>query len=526
MIARFFRILGFRYAFPIGTLAVPYHPLILPAIFAALAVWVGFSFAPSEAPIEQLDPKWPYPAIIAVLLGVWLSIPVISWFLLPFGGPRLQGLVIGATMVVIVGDVWTGRAHPGFLIFPALFVGLFLYEFVGGPIRLSYLRKANERFMPVSGGGVWFEVEENSRDALALLEEGRLARVASESPKGYFNLTYRLRPEQGHRLTHIARGRIPKGWKLADKKTHWILQRKGKKPAEAIRFSNRRFKDPTRLIKGKLQETRVVDCSGNTQRIFAGIPTLTRIPIFVAFAWTSIVENSTEKYFGFLPRAREQLWPGEKWRPAPLSDLIAEPQEPQFADEDMEELEAEFSAFEQDTRTRVQYFWTLMRSGQDYRDHLDDFEFLCDNAKLLTLSDLDEAVAWLKRSREASDMMHVRAAAKLFDCFSFELLERGKDTVLLAFNSRVLGMAWPRGATYEGKSVYPADTPIFQSFMGEQAGFGLLRDFPYLYARLANVSPRLRHFVTALVKESRWIGTPLAPILETNLKNDNPNDKA
>lgn len=524
MVARFFRRLGFRYVFPISTLPVPYHPLILPAILAGLAVWAGFSFVPGEVSTDGLAPNWLYPAIIAVVLGLWLSIPVLSWFLLPFGGPWLQGVVIGVTMIVMVGDVSTGRTHPGFLVFPALFVGLFLYEFFGGPVRLKQLRKINAAFEPISVENLWFEAQDRSRDALTLLRDGTLARVASASSKGHYTLTYRLRPEQGQRLTNIAKGKIPKGWQLTDKETHWVLERKSEAPPRMVTVSHSKYKDPARLVGGKLQETRIVDGSGHVQRVFAGVPAMTRVPIFTAFAWTSIVENSTQKYFGFLPRARQQLWPGEKWRPAPLSDLIVEPSEPQFADEDMDELEAKFTDFAPDLRTQTQYFWKLMREGADYRDHREDYDFVCDNAKLLTLSDLDETLAWLKRSKDANDLLSVRAAAKLLDCFSKETLERGKDTVYAALNSRILAMAWPQGARFDsGKLIYPENAPVTNAFR-EQVGFGLLRDFPYLYGRLIHVSPRLRELVMVFVKEAQMIGTPLANVLKTNLGDDYPGD--
>src|SRR5690349_2225006 len=96
--------LGFRWVFPIGTLPIPYHPLLAIALLLAPAVWLVVSVLLS---VEQSAGRlaWVQMLVVGALLGVPMSIPIVSWVMMVFRGPLVQSLLFASAMALLAIEV-------------------------------------------------------------------------------------------------------------------------------------------------------------------------------------------------------------------------------------------------------------------------------------------------------------------------------------------------------------------------------------------------------------------------------------
>ena len=88
LVARFLRLLGFRLVFPIGTMPIPYHPLVFPLALLAILGWFGWSI---WASLEETRTGhfWWQPFPFFALLGVLMSVPIVAWAAMVFRAPLL-----------------------------------------------------------------------------------------------------------------------------------------------------------------------------------------------------------------------------------------------------------------------------------------------------------------------------------------------------------------------------------------------------------------------------------------------------
>ena len=92
LFGKLLRALGFRWVFPIGTMPIPYHPLLAWALLIAAPVWLIVSLALSATQAAG-QTAWLQMLIVGLLLGVPMSIPIIAWMAMMFRVPLIQSLL-------------------------------------------------------------------------------------------------------------------------------------------------------------------------------------------------------------------------------------------------------------------------------------------------------------------------------------------------------------------------------------------------------------------------------------------------
>ena len=174
------RWLGFRWAFPIGTMAVPFHPLlarVLPWLPVAVVAYVGaLTLAGRDGAVS---PGWLLSA--AALLGLLLSVPVLQYAFLAFRLALLQGALVSGAMALIAVDVAAGRSAWGWGVLPAAYAASYLVQRLGGPLALRRVERRNAELAPWDPGHRGVEVTGWRADETAqwLVEHCDLPRVSA-----------------------------------------------------------------------------------------------------------------------------------------------------------------------------------------------------------------------------------------------------------------------------------------------------------------------------------------------------------
>ena len=151
LVGKLFRALGFRWVFPIGTMPIPSHRFLAWALLIAAPAWLAIGLVQSVVAADRPS-TWLQMLVVGLLLGVPMSIPIVSWAGLVFRVPLIQSLLFASATILLAVDVGLGRAHPALAALPAGYLGLWLYQWLGGRLRLRALRRAGEAFEPVSAG--------------------------------------------------------------------------------------------------------------------------------------------------------------------------------------------------------------------------------------------------------------------------------------------------------------------------------------------------------------------------------------
>lgn len=97
------RRLGWRWIFPVGTLPIPFHPLLARLLPFALLAWIGW-LALGPGPVA-----WAAPLVAALLLAIPLSIPFVQWGCFAFRIHLLQAVMLPAAMLLLGIAAWRGE---------------------------------------------------------------------------------------------------------------------------------------------------------------------------------------------------------------------------------------------------------------------------------------------------------------------------------------------------------------------------------------------------------------------------------
>jgi len=505
-----FRALGFRWVFPIGTMPIPFHPLLAVALLVAAPIWLIASLMLSLQEAEN-QVAWLQMLIVGLLLGVPMSIPILSWMMMVFRGPLVQSLFFASSMALLAIEVARGREEPGWALLPATYILVWFAQWLGGLVRLRQLRSKADAFERVAAGQRTVRPIGNGfPDCAKLLAAGYAVRCRPEQRNGKV-LMHRLAEPDARALLALGPGIPLPGWTLEEKDGFWLLQRPAGPAEGEILVERQRYRDPLGLVTGELRLLRVNDVHDWRERV-AGVPQrVGPMPRATLFHWTAIFGGKSQWVAGFVRRAAPTI--GDKalerdsW--APL--LLTLPTEPSFERDQIDEIMAAARAGLVADADAIERFWHSIANETGWPTGEARFAVFRDlqcRPALLGRDELVSTVAWLKRAQDARNKQGASAAASLLQAFDEEALRQKSRQLLQVFNSRILGMAWKLTPDFDPTPL-PPKVPRFK----DQAGFGLLFSHPQLYEKLARLGPDFEALVKALAAEALKYGWKLSPAL-------------
>jgi hypothetical protein len=500
------RRLGFRWVFPVGTMAVPFHPALLPLVTAALVVWTGSRAVDLVAGAADGAGWSVLGALIGfAVVGVLLSVPVLAWFVLALGGRLVQGLLALVAMLLLAVSAASGRDPAWLLVLPMAYAGVWVAQAVGGRVVLARLRSDAERFVPVDARGrtvvLPTDVEPDTvTDLLLRCGAGAVWQrdpLSGDGGRGRVVVT----AEQADRLRAAARGALPDGVRLDEAGDDTFLTVTGPVPPDALTVEVSRRADPLALLGGDVWTVSVDDRTVATGRTRVVLP----VPLLNVFHWVSLTSRN-EWVAGFGRGRAHPLGPGQRAVHRHVAD--GEPLDPATSDHALDALDRTWQEVA-DRDARVERLRADVLAGtvdlDAQRRALDDLRR--GGAALLGPDAARVLATWLERARDGRRADEPIAVARLVAMLADEDVVRHGERLLDAFNSRRLGLRWDLG---EVEDVTPLPREL-QRF-GRRAGFGLAADLPELYARLGDLVPAFRELVGGLADEmAAGNGAPPVP---------------
>ena len=225
------RALGFRWIFPIGTMAIPYHPLIPVVVLATPAIWLVSTLAGAIGGSTG-GAQWPWMILAGVLLAIPLSIPILNWAFRAFGALLVQSLLFLAAMVALAADVVTGRAAPVWAVLPAGYVLVYIVQRVGGLLRVRGYRRMIAAYAPVCAGARPLVVQSDDRFfAVDAIRQG-LAERAHIAPPSYDGSRIIEPMDQAEvtALEELNHKHLPRSWRIDGSAPHITINRPGELP--------------------------------------------------------------------------------------------------------------------------------------------------------------------------------------------------------------------------------------------------------------------------------------------------------
>ena len=496
---KLFRALGFRWVFPIGTMPIPFHPLLALLALLLAPIWlvVSLTLSATEAASQT---AWLQMLVVGAILGVPMSIPIVSWMAMAFRVPLIQSLMFAAGMILLSTEVARGGAEPALAALPAAYLGGWLYQWLGGRLRLRQLRREGEVFEPVRAGQRTVCPFENSHaDCAKLLADGYAVRCRPLQGHGK-KLMHRLADADARALLALGPGMPLPGWSLDEKEGFWLLQRPAKPAAGEILIARQPYHDPLKLLAGELRRLRVDDGSGWRERV-TGVPeAVGPVPLATLFHWTAIFGGKSKWVAGFMRRRAPALGGNGVEQNSWPELLLAPAAEPVFERDQIEEIMAAAREGLAADAAAIERFWPSIanETGWPTGDaRFSVFRDLQRRPALLGRDELTKTLDWLERARDARSKQGVSAAASLLQAFDEHVLAQDSQRLVGIFNSRVLGMAWKLTPDLDTAPL-PNPTPRF----GNQGGYGLITTHPELYEKLARLGPTLKSLVEATAVEA------------------------
>ncbi|MDO9363568.1 MAG: hypothetical protein Q7T60_11625 [Sphingopyxis sp.] len=504
------RKLGFRWIFPIGTMPIPYHPLIGLAFSFGPVLWVAW-LAMAAVMSHDGALTWWQPLLAALLLAIPMSIPIVAWAMMAFRAPIAQGLLIAGSMTLLAIDVATGRAAPWWAALPAGFVLLYTVQRVGGKAKLATLQAAAETWLPIDPGDATVivpgEVHTASKARL-LIAAADIARVLSlPGPP-----LKRQRPAQTVMLHWLTEGGIarlraacndvgPAGWHLPREDAAPVLQR----PAEDDRVHGltatiARYR--SLLAGGRLYRLSVSGVGDERAVVWGSAQIVARLPVFTFFHWTAFLGGKSEWHIGFVPERAIQLGPEWSNEHHMLPKLFSARAEDGGRNDDVTLFGSDKSggllavglaAAAASERERVAAFWRSIAEAPLEPVDGNVLQRLRDANGLFRPGDGMRLVTWLKAAREGRKLYAVRHAAMMIEALPNDEFVATGPALFDVVNSRVLAGEWDIGPELDLKSV-PKDCPRF----GKVGGYGLALHHPRLYKRYAQLGPKEAALVKSL----------------------------
>jgi hypothetical protein len=497
--SKLLRALGFRWVFPIGTMPIPYHPLLAVGLLLAVPVWLIASLALGATQAAS-QTAWLQMLIVGMLLGVPMSIPIVSWMAMVFRVPLIQSLLFAAAMILLTAEVARGRAHPALAALPAGYLGVWLYQWLGGWLRLGQLRREGEAFEPVvAGQRTVFPIENSYTDGVKLLAGGYAVRCRPPQRHGMVFM-HRLAEADARALLALGPGMPLPGWSLEEKDGFWLLQRPAGAGVGEVLIERQPWRDPLKLVTGEMRRLRVKDGSGWRERI-VGVPQVVGpLPLATLFHWTAIFGGKSQWVAGFArrraavvgdSRLEQDAWP-------PL--LLAPAAKPEFERDQLDDIMAAARAGLAADADAIARFWPSIAEETGWptgEARFAVFRDLQQRPALLGRIELGHTLAWIERARDARNKQGVSAAASLLQAFDEGVLATESERLTAIFNSRVLGMAWKLTPDFDAAPL-PNPTPRF----GDQGGYGLITSHPKLYEKLATLGPDFEKLVRIIAAEA------------------------
>lgn len=477
---RLLRALGFRWVFPIGTLPLPYHPLIGLGFLLAPPLWIASLAVSGVRGAGAL--LWWHPLIVALVLGLLMSIPFVSWAMMVFRAPLAQAVLITGAMTLLAIDVATGRAALAWAVLPAGFVLLYAVQRIGG---LSLLRQLQRE------AAAWTPVDPGSRTVIAIGATAERARnlvdlcdvvraVAAD------RMVHRLTPAGVAALREACDSAPPPGWSLPDDGAAPIVVSPAGESEDGLRLASERWR--SRLVRGELHRVR----AGADRSVIWGAAQIAgRIPVFTAFHWTAIVGRSSW-HIGFMPDRPVRLGPETNDYRRLDHVLTARPGDGGRTDDAgplIERIAADAAA----ERVRIDAFWQAIAADPDVRADSEVMRRLSRVPALIRPGDGQRLIAWLAAAKAARLRTAVHSAAFLLERLPDPHFAAVGAELLIVLNSRILAGEWRIEPGMDLSDV-PRDCPRF----GHHGGFALMRTTPKLYDRLAMLGAAERRMVEAL----------------------------
>lgn len=493
---RLARALGFRWVFPVGTMAVPWHPAVLPLTLVVLSAWTVSRIAGlAVGAADGAGGTVLGMAIGFTVVGLSMSVPILAWVVLAFGGRLVQALLALAAMLVLGVSVATGEDPLWLAVLPGAYVVTWATQAVGGRLLLARLRAAAERFEPVDVRGRTVVLPADVDAATAhdlLLRCGSGVvwmhdRGGSDRGRGRVLVT----TAQAAQLRSAARDALPGDVTLEDADGRTLLSWSGPLPsAGAVVVQRSRRPDLGGLLGDGLWRTTVDGRTVVSGRAALVLP----LPMLNAFHWVSLMSRD-EWVVGF-GRGRARTVGAQD---GTVRHLVADGRPDgsgierevssaldqvwrQVADRDVavDRLRAAALAGRVDLSAHRQAVDELRRGG----------------AALLGPDAAVVLAAWLERAREGRRADEPAVVARLVDTLPDDDLVRHGRRLFDVLNSRKLALRWDLEPGLDVTSL-PRDLYRF----GSRAGFGLALDLPGLYARLGDLVPPFRTLVTELGRE-------------------------
>lgn len=521
-----FRKAGFRWIFPIGTLPIPYHPLVGLLFILGPPLWIAWLGI--SAIIDTGGAvRWWQPLAAAFLLGIPMSIPIVAWAMMAFRAPLAQGALFAGSMLLLAIEVATDRTSLWWAVLPAAFVLLYAVQRIGGQRALARLETAAQSWTPIDPGDMTVVVTDEKHSgekARYLLKRCDIARIASvPGPplrglrKAQQRMLHRLSPAVARRMDDIVTGHMPPGcrrdemmadgWSIpAPTNAEPVLVRPiGDDVVVGLTVDTIAYRSPLWMVRGKLRRLRVYGSGIDRQLVCGSASSASRWPIFVFFHWTAIFGGQSEWCVGFLRDRTVQLGPEAYGYQLLPHAFIARPEAGGRTDEslfdDASDSAATAKASVADVATAAlvsqrhrlaEWRWaTLSREGTRLDKAV--FERLFDPHGTRDLDDARTLLAGLGDAKEGRRAFEAHLLASMIASLPEPLFAASETELADILNSRILAGKWLITPELDLKDV-PKNCPRFGSY----GGFGLIDAVPELYDRFAALGPQRAKFVDDL----------------------------
>jgi hypothetical protein len=489
------RRLGFRWIFPVGTMAVPFHPALMPLAVATLVVWT-VSRTDDIASGASTGAGWSVLGLVVgfVVVGLLLSVPVLGWALVALGGRLVQALIALAVVVLLAVSAASGRDHPAVALVPVGFVALWLVQAVGGRLSFARASAAARRFRPVDvrGRAVVVPTDVDAATVPSLLGDCGASSVRHRTPTdgdgGRAHV--RLTTEQADDLRAAARGALPGDATIEDSEGHAVLRCAAPIPAEVVEVDVRRTRDPWGLLGPPMWRVAVDGRSLVTGRAALVLP----VPLLSCVYWVSLTSRS-EWVVGFGRGRGRLVGPGQR----ALHELFApgDPIEPERCSDVTATLALLGRQIEDRSSALDRLRAAALAGPVDLTAHRRTLDELRRGGALLLGPDAADVLAtWLERARDGRQPQEPIVVARVIDTLPDDEIVRHGRRLYDALNSRKLALRWDLVPELD---VTPLPRDLYR--FGSRAGFGLALDLPGLYVRLGDLVPPFRALVRELGRE-------------------------
>jgi len=493
------RRLGFRWIFPIGTLAVPFHPLILPAALLGILGWTAWSVGQAIAGTGGLANSI-MMLILALGLGLLMSIPVLCWFVFALGGRLVQSVLFLAAMILIAVDCWQRQISIIWAVLPVAYVGLFAVQVLLGPIWLRLIEREQAHFATRESGQQVTALAAFSHGARDLITSSAIASLYCPPLRGTIKAMHYhwLTVEDARALQEVCGEMVPRAWKFEPcNDAVLLIRQEAPKPREAIWLTQGKLTTPLWLVTG-LQAVSARGCGEDWRLVSGEAATVAPIPLVNLLRFTSISGSHFNRLIAGFPRRKAAVLERPEVMNSREFTLLFTPREGGAGPFDKAGLKALYAEIDGHLRelaseraeaiANIPAFWEKLAQGQ----HLwlldnQSIDVLCKEPERLSGKQVAPVIDWFEAARKELDPMKLLSAARLLVAFPDDLLALQRERLETIFNSQSLALQWEIHKVVDRKPL-PRKLPLLA---GTYGGFGLFLSHPSLYAKLGRISPQM-----------------------------------